>query len=102
MKTMPRTTLMLMRFVTQLMLTRIARWEDRHARPEDYRMSELNSGLWQASDSMRAILQGEFNAMRKNDHVGTVGKAWRVEEKLTPEYVTEMFGDTSVPLHPVN
>lgn len=102
MKTMPTIMLRVMRLLVEAMLTRISKWEDQHADDRDYRMRALNGGLYQASQSMREILDGEYNPMRKNEQAGTVGKPWRVEQQLTPEYVTEMFGDTQIPLRPVN
>ena len=98
MKTMPRTTLFLMRFLVERMLTRISKWEDRHTSEDhqDYRMAYLNSGLWQASQSMRELLHDEYNPMRKHE-VGTVGKPWLTDQQLGEHYAAEMFNRHPIP-----
>jgi hypothetical protein len=106
MQTMPRITLKFMRFVIERLLTRIATWEDQHGNELDYRMKYLNSGLHQASQSLREIIDGEFNPMRKNEQIGTVGKPWsNLETRVLDEdsaYVAELFRDNPVPLRTVN
>jgi hypothetical protein len=66
---MPRVGLWLMRVAVEVMLTVIRRWEDKHADHSDHRMRELNQGLWQASQSLRQVLAGQFTPMRRQSHV---------------------------------
>lgn len=102
MKIMPRYQLRFMRFLVERMLTKVTAWEDWHADGRDYRMSYLSSGLWQASQSMRQILDGEFNPMRKYEGLGTVGKAWMTDQQLGDHYTAELFGTVPVPMRPAD
>jgi hypothetical protein len=82
---MPRLKLRVMRTVVEAMLTVIQRWEDKHADHTDYRMRELNGGLWQASQSMKAIIEGDFQPMLRQarlkdlPHPGEVGNRYAAE-----------------------
>lgn len=102
MKIMPRYKLRIMRSLAERMLTWISTWEDRHGNEHDYRMAHLNSGLWQASQSLREILDNEFNPMRKHEGVKTVGKPWVTEKQMGEHYATEMFSRAPIPLSPVD
>lgn len=96
MKTMPRILLRALYLLTQAMLTVIRVWEDRNADgADDYRMRRLTTGLWQASQSLRQIRDGEFEPMQRQ-------LTWRVPRstRLAKRYVDEMFRDTPVPLTP--
>lgn len=64
MPTMPDWKLRLLRWLTNAMLAVIRRWEDRHADPKDYRMGRATTGLWQASQSFKEILNGEYRPPR--------------------------------------
>lgn len=99
---MPHIKLKVMRFLVERMMTWISDWEDQHADDRDYRMRALNGGLFQSSQSLREILDGEYNPMRKHEGLGTVGKAWRTEQRMGEEYVSELLRDAPVPLRPVN
>jgi hypothetical protein len=65
MSKMPIVRLRAMRFVVERMLATLQQWEDQHANVADYRFSELNTGLWQASQSMKAIITGDFRPLRE-------------------------------------
>lgn len=99
MKTMPRTTLRLMRWTLLAFYWLASRWEDKHADEQDYRMGHLTGGLWQAAESSRDILDGRFNPMSPN---GTVGKAWRTEQRMGEEYVAELLSGVPIPMTPVD
>ena len=60
MRTMPSLLVWLMRIAVGAMLTIVRCWEDRHAEQGDHRMTALNSGLWQADQSLRQIAVGDF------------------------------------------
>lgn len=96
MKTMPRTTLKAMRLAVEFMLTHITAWEDKHADHTDYRMRHLSTGLWQASQSMREILDGQFEPMRRQ-------APWNLPQSavLGDRYTDEVLGDARIPLHVV-
>jgi len=65
MKSMPSLVVWLMRVAVGSMLAVVGWWEDRNADRLDYRMSELNSALWRASQSLKQIAEGEFQPMRR-------------------------------------
>lgn len=102
MRTMPRITLKTMRFLVEFMLTRIQAWEDRHASVDDYRMGHLTTGLWQASQSMKEILAGEFIAGYRNGGSRAVGKAWRTDQPLGEHFETELLGRVPGQQRPVD
>jgi hypothetical protein len=60
MKTLPSPLVGVMRAVLWSMLAIVRWWEDRNANRLDYRMTELNAGLWRASQSLKALAEGEF------------------------------------------
>lgn len=100
MKTMPRTTLKLMRFVVEFLMTAIAWWEDHHAGPnhdEDYRMTHLNTGLWQASDSIKQILDGEFVPLQQGARLVEMP-----EVELGQHYVAQYISSVPVGLYPAD
>lgn len=102
MKTMPRTTLKLMRFATEFMLTRIARWEDKYVdeRHLDYQLDQVNNGLWQASQSMKAIIEGDF---LPTEEEARLTEEWLPRAAVAGSwYAKELFSETPVPLHPVD
>ncbi len=104
MKTMPRFTLRVMRFSLERMLTRLSRWEDKHADERDYRMTHLNTGLWQASQSIREILDGEFTpGLHEQPYESglPVGKAWMPDpedSKAGHHYAAELFQNVPIPV----
>jgi hypothetical protein len=100
MKTMPRPMLRAMRLVVEAVLTTIQRWEDKHADPDrpDYRMSQMNAGLWQASQSMKEIIEGDFQPMLRQTRLRDLPEAGVLGEA----YHRELLGSATVPLHAVD
>lgn len=100
-----RNTLMLrvMRFLVERMLTTATAWEDRQRAdggPGDYRLARVNSGLHQASQELRDILDGVYRPGHQVNYV--MSKPWKVKATPTERYLGELLGDEPVPLRPVN
>jgi hypothetical protein len=94
MNTMNTLRLKALRRVIEAMLTLVQRWED--ARPDDYRLSDLRTGLWQASDALRQIIEGEVIAGRRHAHIAPQGGL------LTPRYRETVLRDSSNPVRSTN
>jgi hypothetical protein len=90
MKTMPRPLLWGMRKITEAMLTIVTRWEDKHLTPynPDCRMDQLNTGLWQASRSMKEILEGDFQPMLRQARLLDLPEMVVLGERYTDELLT--------------
>lgn len=105
MKTMPRISLWVLRFLTQAMSAWIRGWEDRNAEVEDYRMDRITTGLWEASTSAREILDGTFNSGYKN-LVCMRPETWNPKKVLGKAYVDEVINNAvenaPVPLRAVD
>lgn len=98
MKTMPKLTLRMMRFAVEFMLTRIARWEDQHADAKDYQMRSLNGSLWQASQSLKELIDGKFRPMTAQARL--VGMP--LNEVRAERYAAELLSNAPIPLRPVD
>lgn len=98
MKTMPRPVLRVLRSTVEASLTTVQWWEDRHADQVDYRMSDLISGLWQASQSLKAIIEGEFQPMMRQARLESPPQA----VVLGDRYTKELLDGVPVPLQPVD
>lgn len=100
MKTMPSRTMKAMRFVVEAMLTIVQRWEDKHGDPDrpDYRLSQLATGLWQASQSMKDIIEGDFQPMLRQARLRDLPEAM----VLGKEYHEELLRQAPVSLHVVD
>jgi len=100
MKTMPRPLLYALHITVSAMLAVIRRWEDKHAKHAnhaDYRMTDLNAGLWQAEQRLREIRTGHFEPMAHQNH-------WVVPQStvLGKRYAEELLGGAPIPLYPVD
>lgn len=100
MKTMPNLTLKVFRSAVEFMLTRIQAWEDKNIDPDrpDYRMQELNTGLWQASQSMKAIVEGDFRPTLHQIPLNELPQA----AVLGMRYTEELLSGIPVPVRPVD
>ena len=102
MKTMPRPVLRILRLTVRSLLTVVQWWEDRHGDHTDYRMRELNTGLWQASQSLKAIAEGDFQPMLRQTSLRRLAEVMPERAKVSNRYARELFSDTPVPLRPVD
>lgn len=101
MLTMPRWKLHTMRWLTNVMLDVVGRWEDKHANRDDYRMREATGGLWQASQAFKAILDGDFNELRPiAEQMEAEAGEGEVKRILGEKYVAELIENAAVPLFP--
>lgn len=90
-----------MRRIVERMLTIVQRWEDKHEGHTDYRIDHLRTGLWQASDSMRQMLQGEFHSGYKQQTL--FGKdGWDRSSVAGDHYAVTLLRNAPVPLIPVD
>lgn len=90
-----------MRRTVERMLTIVQRWEDKNPGHTDYRIDHLHTGLWQASDSIRQILEGEFNSGYKQEAVPNKDE-WGKTSRMGDRWAAEMLRDQPVPLLPTN
>lgn len=102
MKTMPRPVLRVLRSVVTSVLTIVQWWEDRNADHTDYRMRELNTGLWQAALSLKAILEGDFQPMLRQTSLRSLPETMPKRARVSDRYERELFADAPVPLSPVD
>lgn len=96
MRTMPRYKLWVMRLLTEAMLTSVQKWEDRH-RAEDGRVNRMHTGLWQASQEMRYLIEGRFPEGPDAPLITEPGR-WSPEAVLGDHYVRELIDGAPIPL----
>lgn len=84
------------RFGVETVLARVQRAEDH--RPDDYRLSDLRAGLWQVSQALRQLAEGEFDPHRKRAHIASRMPLQRTGEQLTAPYVNEVLRGTHIPV----
>lgn len=87
-----KTVLKALRFGVETMLTAVQRAEDHH--PDDYRLSDLRTGLWQASQALKELIAGDFDSHRKRAHIA----AQPSRQALPERYAAELIPDSSVPV----
>lgn len=89
---MPWPVLWALRTVVEAMLTIVQRWEDKHLDPKhpDCRMTELNTGLWQASQSMGQILRGDEQPMLRQTRLRDLPQVYALGETYTRELLGEV------------
>jgi hypothetical protein len=99
-KTMPRPVLWAMRATVEGVLTAVTWWEDKYTdadRP-DYRMTEMSTGLWQASQSMKAIQERDFQPMSRQARLRDLPEV----AVLGDAYHRELLREAPVPLRSVD
>jgi hypothetical protein len=109
-KNMPRRKMKAMRFLVERILAAVERWEDKHAdpgTPADYRRGELTTGLWQASQALRALIEGESDLHRPEPWLGTVnarddGGRYLLTTVLGKEFERELLAGAPIPMRPVD
>lgn len=86
-----------MRRTVERMLTIVQRWEDKHKNHTDYRVDHLRAGLWQASDSMKKMLEGEFNSGYKQEMIPDEDD-WGKASSAGDHYAVTLLRNEPVPL----
>lgn len=100
-RTMPILAMKAMRLTVDALLSLIERWEDRHADPDnpiEWRMSELTAGLWQASQSLKALIEGDYPPQMRPSRLNDLPEAGALGEA----YARELLGDAPIPLRAVD
>ncbi len=94
---MPRPVLKGMRLTIRILDAMARRWEDRNDGPTDYRMSQVTGSLWQASQSLKEIIDGDYRPGHKAVWLfATVPVP--VPVPISERYVSELLADAPIPM----